>query len=52
MTTAPQRVPGDVLIHLVEFLQKPEDRPYGVGALCRDNSGTWIVLVEPKDFSS
>jgi catechol 2,3-dioxygenase-like lactoylglutathione lyase family enzyme len=36
----------------VEFLQKPEDRPYGVEALCRDNSGNWIVLVEPKDYSS
>jgi catechol 2,3-dioxygenase-like lactoylglutathione lyase family enzyme len=35
----------------VEFLQKPEDRPYGVEALCRDNSGNWIVLVELKDFS-
>jgi catechol 2,3-dioxygenase-like lactoylglutathione lyase family enzyme len=35
----------------VEFLQKPEDRPYGVEALCRDNSGNWIVLVEPKEFS-
>jgi catechol 2,3-dioxygenase-like lactoylglutathione lyase family enzyme len=35
----------------VEFLQKPEDRPYGVEALCRDNSGNWIVLVEPKDFT-
>jgi catechol 2,3-dioxygenase-like lactoylglutathione lyase family enzyme len=35
----------------VEFLQKPEDRPYGVEALCRDNSGNWIVLVEPKDYS-
>ncbi|GAA4709852.1 VOC family protein [Nocardioides conyzicola] len=35
----------------VEFLQKPEERPYGVEALCRDNSGNWIVLVEPRDFA-
>src|SRR6478752_5487835 len=35
----------------VEFLQKPEERPYGVEALCRDNSGNWIVLVEPRAFS-
>jgi catechol 2,3-dioxygenase-like lactoylglutathione lyase family enzyme len=35
----------------VEFLQKPEERPYGVEALCRDNSGNWIVLVEPRQFS-
>ena len=35
----------------VEFLQKPEERPYGVEALCRDNSGNWIVLVEAREFS-
>jgi len=35
----------------VEFLQKPEQRPYGVEALCRDNSGNWIVLVEPREFT-
>jgi catechol 2,3-dioxygenase-like lactoylglutathione lyase family enzyme len=35
----------------VEFLQKPEERPYGVEALCRDNSGNWIVLVEPRAFT-
>lgn len=35
----------------VEFLQAPQDRPYGVEALMRDNSGNWIVLVEPKDYT-
>jgi catechol 2,3-dioxygenase-like lactoylglutathione lyase family enzyme len=35
----------------VEFLQKPEKRPYGVEALCRDNSGNWLVLVEPSEYS-
>jgi catechol 2,3-dioxygenase-like lactoylglutathione lyase family enzyme len=35
----------------VEFLQEPSDRPYGVEALMRDNSGNWIVLVEPKEFT-
>jgi catechol 2,3-dioxygenase-like lactoylglutathione lyase family enzyme len=35
----------------VEFLQEPEERPYGVEALCRDNSGNWIVLVEPREFA-
>ena len=30
----------------VEFLQEPEERPYGVEALLRDNSGNWMVLVE------
>jgi catechol 2,3-dioxygenase-like lactoylglutathione lyase family enzyme len=35
----------------VEFPQPPEDRPYGVEAVMRDNSGNWLVLVEPKEFS-
>jgi catechol 2,3-dioxygenase-like lactoylglutathione lyase family enzyme len=35
----------------VEFIQEPADRPYGVEALMRDNSGNWMVLVEPKEFS-
>jgi len=36
----------------VEFLQPPSERPYGVEALCRDNSGNWLVLVEPREFTS
>jgi catechol 2,3-dioxygenase-like lactoylglutathione lyase family enzyme len=35
----------------VEFLQPPEERPYGVEALMRDNSGNWMVLVEPRAYS-
>ncbi|MBL7495699.1 VOC family protein [Frankia sp. CNm7] len=35
----------------VEFLQEPSDRPYGVEAVMRDNSGSWLVLVEPKKFT-
>jgi catechol 2,3-dioxygenase-like lactoylglutathione lyase family enzyme len=35
----------------VEFLQEPAERPYGVEALARDNSGNWIVLVEPREYS-
>ena len=35
----------------VEFLQEPADRPYGVEALMRDNSGNWMVLVEPKEYT-
>jgi catechol 2,3-dioxygenase-like lactoylglutathione lyase family enzyme len=31
----------------VEFIQPPSQRPYGTEALCRDNSGNWLVLVEP-----
>jgi predicted enzyme related to lactoylglutathione lyase len=33
----------------VEFIQPPAPRPYGTEALCRDNSGTWLVLVERGD---
>ena len=35
----------------VEFIQPPSERPYGVEALMRDNSGNWMVLVEPKEYS-
>jgi catechol 2,3-dioxygenase-like lactoylglutathione lyase family enzyme len=35
----------------VEFLQAPEERPYGVDALMRDNSGNWMVLVEAREYS-
>ena len=35
----------------VEFVQEPEDRPYGVEAVMRDVSGNWIVLVEPREYT-
>jgi catechol 2,3-dioxygenase-like lactoylglutathione lyase family enzyme len=35
----------------VTFVQEPADRPYGVEAILRDNSGNWLVLVEPKPFT-
>ena len=35
----------------VEFVQAPSDRPYGIEAVMRDNSGNWLVLVEPKEYS-
>ena len=35
----------------MQFLQEPSDRPYGVEAVMRDNSGNWLVLVERRDFS-
>ena len=35
----------------VVFLQEPAERPYGVEALCRDNSGNWMVLIEQRDFT-
>jgi predicted enzyme related to lactoylglutathione lyase len=33
----------------VEFIQPPSERPYGTEALCRDNSGNWLVLVQPSN---
>jgi catechol 2,3-dioxygenase-like lactoylglutathione lyase family enzyme len=35
----------------VEFTQEPAERPYGVEAVLRDNSGNWLVLVERKAYS-
>jgi hypothetical protein len=35
----------------VTFLQDPSERPYGVEAVMRDNSGTWLVLVERRPFT-
>ncbi|MFD6350690.1 VOC family protein [Nocardia tengchongensis] len=34
----------------VEFVQPPSERPYGVEAIIRDNSGNWLVLTEPREF--
>ena len=36
----------------VEFVSEPADRPYGVEAVMRDNSGNWWVLVEAKAYSA
>ncbi|HVC39042.1 MAG TPA: VOC family protein [Candidatus Dormibacteraeota bacterium] len=32
----------------VEFTQPPSDRPYGVEAVLRDNSGNWYSLTERR----
>ena len=32
----------------VTFLQEPTDRPYGIEALFRDDSGNWFSLTESK----
>lgn len=32
----------------VVFVQEPADRPYGVEAVMRDDTGNWLVLVEPS----
>ena len=36
----------------VQFIQQPEERPYGVEAVARDNSGNWMVLVEERQFTA
>jgi catechol 2,3-dioxygenase-like lactoylglutathione lyase family enzyme len=36
----------------VEFVSEPADRPYGVEAIMRDNSGNWWVLVEEKPYTA
>ncbi|GAB3437159.1 VOC family protein [Flindersiella endophytica] len=33
----------------VEFIQKPENRPYGVEAIFRDDSGNWYSLTQPSE---
>jgi len=30
----------------VEFIQEPADRPYGIEAVLRDNSGNWFSLTQ------
>jgi catechol 2,3-dioxygenase-like lactoylglutathione lyase family enzyme len=32
----------------VEFVQEPAERPYGVEAVFRDNSGNWFSLTETR----
>lgn len=32
----------------VEFLSEPSDRPYGIEAVFKDNSGNWFSLTQPK----
>ena len=35
----------------VTFIQEPAERPYGVEAILRDNSGNWLVLVEERPYT-
>jgi catechol 2,3-dioxygenase-like lactoylglutathione lyase family enzyme len=36
----------------VDYIQEPSDRPYGVEAVLRDNSGNWLVLVEQRPYTA
>ena len=47
-----QQTYDELVAQGVEFPQPPAKRPYGVEAVMRDNSGNWLVLVEPSDFSA
>ncbi|WP_405870464.1 MULTISPECIES: VOC family protein [unclassified Streptomyces] len=33
----------------VEFLQEPQERPYGTEAVFRDDSGNWFSLTQPSE---
>ncbi|HLU67053.1 MAG TPA: VOC family protein [Kofleriaceae bacterium] len=32
----------------VEFIQEPQERPYGVEAIFKDDSGNWFSLTQPR----
>jgi catechol 2,3-dioxygenase-like lactoylglutathione lyase family enzyme len=36
----------------VQFIQEPQERPYGIEAVIRDNSGNWMVLVEHREYTA
>ena len=46
-----QRLHDELVAKGVEFVQPPSERPYGVEALVRDNSGNWLVIVEHEAFT-
>jgi predicted enzyme related to lactoylglutathione lyase len=33
----------------VQFVSAPAERPYGIEAVFKDNSGNWFSLTEPSD---
>lgn len=33
----------------VEFLQEPQERPYGTEAVFRDDSGNWFSFTQPRE---
>ncbi|MFC9761238.1 VOC family protein [Rhodococcus jostii] len=41
----------DLVAKGVDFTQPPAERPYGIEAVMRDNSGNWLVLVEKREFT-
>jgi len=47
-----QKTFAELVAKGVAFIQEPAERPYGVEAIVRDNSGNWLVLVEQKPYTS
>jgi catechol 2,3-dioxygenase-like lactoylglutathione lyase family enzyme len=43
---------ADLRARGVEFINPPEERPYGVEAVARDNSGNWLVMIERREFAA
>ena len=41
----------DLVSKGVQFINPPEERPYGIEAVARDNSGNRTGLVEPRQFT-
>ena len=50
-TTDCQRTYEELTAKGVTFVQPPSERPYGVEAVMRDNSGNWLVLVEQRAYT-
>ena len=42
-----RRTYDDLSARGVKFLMEPTERPYGIEATFRDNSGTWFSLIQP-----
>jgi catechol 2,3-dioxygenase-like lactoylglutathione lyase family enzyme len=42
-----RRTYDDLSARGVKFLMEPTERPYGIEATFRDNSGTWFSLTQP-----
>ena len=50
-TTDCHKTYEDLVAKGVEFTQPPSDRPCGVEAVMRDNSGNWLVIVEGRAYT-
>jgi predicted enzyme related to lactoylglutathione lyase len=43
-----QRTYEELKARGVEFMSPPSERPYGIEALFKDNSGNWFSLTQPR----